>query len=147
LLGLVDWAEAERLPFGITIYGLEEFLGEITAAGFQYHQDASDLRTIFWEQLINGIPELQNPRVLKAAKLARDLGVLLWDGIAFDNGAIDRVVQEGKDVDEIYRLDAFLDTSNSQVMDTRSNICLRTGTDTETCSTIPSKTCSSVLST
>jgi hypothetical protein len=109
LLGIVDWAEAERLPFGICLYGLEEILGEMTASGFRYDIQANELRCIFWDKLKNCIPELLQPASLKAVKLARDLGVLLWHGIAFDNGAIDRVVQEGRDADEIRRLDAFLE--------------------------------------
>lgn len=109
LLGFVDWAEAERLPFGICLYGLEEILGQMTASGFRYDIRANELRGIFWDKLKSCIPELLQPANLKAVKLARDLGVLLWHGIAFDNGAIDRVVQEGKDVDEIRRLDAFLE--------------------------------------
>jgi hypothetical protein len=115
LLGFVDWAEAERLPFGICLYGLEEILGEITGSGFHYHAHAADLRDLFWGELKKCIPELQQAATLKAVKLARDLGVLLWHGIAFDNGAIDRVVQEGRDVDEIRRLDAFLDLIEQEV--------------------------------
>jgi len=109
LLGLVDWAEAERLPFGVCFYGLEEVLGEMTPSGFRYRPDASELRSIFWTELQDKIVEMRDSRVLEAVKLARDLGVLLWHGIAFDNGAINRVVQEGRDVEEIHRLDAFLD--------------------------------------
>ncbi|KAI6708655.1 hypothetical protein JHW43_008806 [Diplocarpon mali] len=108
LTGLVDWAEAEVLPFGTCFYGLEEMLGEMTTSGFQYRQDATELRLVFWAELEKHIPELGRSRVLEAVKLARDIGVLLWHGIAFDNGAIDRVVQEGRDIEEIYRLDAFL---------------------------------------
>lgn len=109
LTGLVDWAEAERLPFGICFYGLEEMLGEMTSTGFQYRRDAEKLRSIFWAELKKNIPDLRQTHVLEAVKLARDLGVLLWQGIAFDDGAIDRVVQEGRDVEEIHRLEAFLD--------------------------------------
>jgi hypothetical protein len=111
LTGMVDWAEAERLPFGTCLYGLEEILGETTRTGFQYHEDAVELRSLFWTELQRRVPDLQQKLVLDAVKLARDLGVLLWHGIAFDNGAIDRVVQEGRDVEEIQRLDAFLDLS------------------------------------
>lgn len=114
LLGFVDWAEAERLPFGICFYGLEEILGEMTPSGFRYHPDTEDLRSFFWAELQKNIPELRQSPVLEAVKLARDLGVLLWHGIAFDNGAIDRVVQEGRDVEEIHRLDAFLDLHEQQ---------------------------------
>jgi hypothetical protein len=111
LTGLVDWAEAERLPFGTCLYGLEEILGEMSLAGFQYYEDAEELRTLFWSELQGHILDLEQKPVLDAVKLARDLGVLLWHGIAFDNGAIDRVVQEGRDVEEIQKLDAFLDLS------------------------------------
>ncbi|KAG9243473.1 hypothetical protein BJ878DRAFT_481078 [Calycina marina] len=108
LRGLVDWAEAEVLPFGISIYGLEEIIGDMTPAGFRY-QDASALRTVFWNELTAQLPELRQREVLEAVKHARDLGVLLWHGIAFDDGAINRVVEEGRDFEEICRLDAFLD--------------------------------------
>jgi hypothetical protein len=117
LLGFVDWAEAERLPFGVCFYGLEEILGEMTPSGFRYHPDAEDLRGLFWAELKMHIPQLQQSHILEAVKLARDLGVLLWHGIAFDNGAIDRVVQEGRDVDEIHRLDAFLDLHPDQPLE------------------------------
>jgi hypothetical protein len=111
LTGLVDWAEAERLPFGTCLYGLEEILGEMTTAGFRYHEDAEELRALFWTELQGCVSDLEQKPVLDAVRLARDLGVLLWHGIAFDNGAIDRVVQEGRDIEEIQRLDAFLDLS------------------------------------
>jgi hypothetical protein len=113
LMGLVDWAEAERLPFGTCLYGLEEILGEMTGTGFQYHRDANKLREAFWTELQTYVPELEQESVLNAVRLARDLGVLLWHGIAFDNGAIDRVVQEGRDIEEIHRLDAFLELGHS----------------------------------
>ncbi|KAL2074326.1 hypothetical protein VTL71DRAFT_8104 [Oculimacula yallundae] len=109
LTGLVDWAEAEVLPFGVCLYGLEELLGEMTPCGFQYIPEARRLRNVFWVELERRIPDLRQSHVLKAVKLARDLGVLLWHGIAFDDGAIDRVVQEGRDTEEIRRLDSFLD--------------------------------------
>ena len=108
LTGLVDWAEAERLPFGTCLYGLEEVLGEMTVAGFQYYGDAEELRALFWVELQRHVLDLEQKPVLDVVKLARELGILLWHGIAFDNGAIDRVVQEGRDIEEMQRLDAFL---------------------------------------
>jgi hypothetical protein len=122
LTGLVDWAEAERLPFGTCLYGLEEILGEMTTAGFQYHGDAEELRALFWTELQRNLPELEQQSVLDAVKLARNLGVLLWHGIAFDNGAIDRVVQEDRDIEEVRRLDAFLDLSGHEDLDWISKI-------------------------
>lgn len=122
LQGLVDWAEAERLPFGICFYGLEEILGEMSPRGFRYCSDASELREVFWTELVKCIPELRNDATLRAVKLSRDLGVLLWYGIAFDNGNIDRVVQEGRDVEEIQKLDAFLSPSMESIIGVESKI-------------------------
>ncbi|KAM3070729.1 hypothetical protein ACMFMF_008179 [Clarireedia jacksonii] len=113
LVGFVDWAEGEPLPFGICLYGLEEILGEMTSTGFRYDKDASLLRKIFWTELISQIPELSQNRVMDTVMMARDLGVLLWHGFAFDDGAINRVVEEDRDIEEIRRLDVFLDIDAS----------------------------------
>jgi len=112
LSGLVDWAEAEVLPFGICLYGLEELIGEMTPNGFVYCSNATELRELFWRSLLENIPELRYH--LAAISMARDLGVLLWHGIAFDDGKIDRVVQEGRDDNEIAYLSAFLDLSTAR---------------------------------
>ncbi|KAI1828178.1 hypothetical protein F4861DRAFT_535152 [Xylaria intraflava] len=115
LTGLLDWAEAEWLPFGIGIYGLEELLGEDGQNGqFVYHTDAGRLRNIFWNQLMLSIPELgRKPRELALVRKAQRLGVLLWHGIAFDDGKLNRVVEEGRDDLEIRKLDLFFSqTSN-----------------------------------
>ncbi|TVY54804.1 hypothetical protein LCER1_G001721 [Lachnellula cervina] len=104
LTGLVDWAEAEMLPFGLCLYGLEEILGEMTEGGWEYHDAAEGLRGVFWRALGEGIGEEEMVRV----QMARLAGILLWWGFAWDEGRIDRVVEEGRDEIEIARLDAFL---------------------------------------
>ncbi|KAK1240728.1 hypothetical protein MKX07_006161 [Trichoderma sp. CBMAI-0711] len=50
LTGLIDWAEAEWLPFGMALYGIEEVLGEVVDASqkFEYYSDHRDLRQLFW---------------------------------------------------------------------------------------------------
>jgi serine/threonine protein kinase len=109
LYGLVDWAEAEMLPFGICLYGLEEILGHVTDKNqFVYYPDAEASRAAFWAQLRAEIPQLEDKETLEAVMLARDLGILLWHGFAFDDGAINRVVQEGRDCQEIGYLDTLL---------------------------------------
>lgn len=110
LTGLLDWAEAEWLPFGIGMYGLEELLGEDDRGGrLVYYPEASRLRNLFWKQLALSIPELgSNTRSTALVKRAQQLGVLLWHGIAFDDGNLNRVVEEGKDDREIQRLAVFL---------------------------------------
>jgi hypothetical protein len=109
IMGLLDWAEAEWLPFGVGLYGLEELLGEEVDGRFRYLSDSGELRAIFWEELLSSVPELgRSPRTLEAVKQAHILGILLWHGIAFDDGRLDRVVEEGVDGGEILRLDVFL---------------------------------------
>ncbi len=107
--GLLDWAEAEYLPFGVGIYGLEELLGEERDGRFVYYPEAKCLRGLFWRELLAAIPGLsRDPRRVILVKKAQILGILLWHGIAFDDGRLDRVVEEGKDDAEIQRLDTFL---------------------------------------
>lgn len=113
ITGLVDWAEAEYLPFGTCLYGLEHLLGIVQPASqtlsrpvFVYQGDAARLRQLFWTTLIDVIPELNGRQ--EEVKVMRDLGVLLWHGYAWDEGAIDRVVDEVNDGEELAKLRAFL---------------------------------------
>lgn len=107
ITGLVDWAEAEDLPFGTCLYGLEHLLGYMpSTAQFVYFDSAPRLRTLFWERLWEAVPELRTKR--DEVGVVRDLGVLLWHGFAWDEGSIDRVVEEGRDRVEVVRLRTFL---------------------------------------
>ncbi|KAK8049187.1 hypothetical protein PG994_010917 [Apiospora phragmitis] len=107
--GLLDWAEAEWLPFGVGMYGLEELLGEVRQGQFVYYPEADKLRSLFWTEVQSQIHELRgNPRQQRAVREAQLLGILLWHAIAFDDGKLNRVVEEGTDDGEIQRLDAFL---------------------------------------
>lgn len=109
--GFLDWAEAEYLPLGVGSYGLETFLGEAGVDDhFAYYVGAEDLRALFWSRLAAELPGLSfqaGTPFREVAEAAHVLGVLLWHGIAFDNGRLDRVVEEGKDDEEIWSLDVF----------------------------------------
>ncbi|KAI0602990.1 hypothetical protein F4775DRAFT_531430 [Biscogniauxia sp. FL1348] len=112
LLGLLDWAEAEFLPFGVGLYGLEELLGEYRGGHFAHYTEAKQLRRLFWSELLLALPELaQDTRLIALVKKAQTLGILLWHGIAFDDGKLNRAVEEGKDDEEIEKLDVFLSSS------------------------------------
>ncbi|QRC92306.1 hypothetical protein JI435_024400 [Parastagonospora nodorum SN15] len=107
ITGLVDWAEAEYLPFGTCLYGLENLLGcSGTAGGYVYYENEAQLRDMFWKCLFEAVPELKTGE--HDVRTMRDLGVLLWYGIAWDDGAIDRVVNETEDEGEVACLRAFL---------------------------------------
>jgi hypothetical protein len=126
LCGFIDWAEAEYLPFGVGLYGLEELLGVSVVARndtkqallgkypppgsrFVYFNHERMLRQVFWAELHKTVPELElNGQLREAVGWARLLGILLWHGIAFDSGRLDRVVQVGRDDEEVQRLDLFL---------------------------------------
>lgn len=107
--GLLDWAEAEYLPFGVGMYGLEELLGEENNGLFAYYEEAHTLRRLFWSVLLTNVPKLRkDPKLLRTVKAAQKLGILLWNAIAFDDGLLNRAVEEGRDGVEIQRLDMFL---------------------------------------
>jgi hypothetical protein len=80
----VDWAEGEWLPFGVGLYGIEELLGRMVEDGggerrFEYWPDAEQLRAVFWEALVAGVPELAEGSEFRArVEKARLLGLLLW---------------------------------------------------------------------
>lgn len=111
LSGFLDWAEAEYLPFGVGLYGLEELLGERDGGegSFVYYPEAEPLGQVFWAKLereISGGTQLDSS-FMDIVKAAHVLGLLLWHGIAFDDGKLNRVVQDGEDDDEMRRLDLF----------------------------------------
>ncbi|KAJ0164062.1 hypothetical protein CTA2_1823 [Colletotrichum tanaceti] len=135
LVGLIDWAEAEWLPFGMGMYGLEEVLGEdvtipaaeeeesgggeddkqpgvagggtsaTTTTRFEYYPEASSLRTLFWNEVDRVVGDED---VTRRARRAQILGVLLWRGIAFDDGALGRVVDARRDWWDVQRLGVWL---------------------------------------
>jgi hypothetical protein len=126
--GVVDWAEAEWLPFGTCLYGLEFLLGYLDYSSpaisssspststesrynqkpvWRYYTDAARLRAIFWARLYQEAPGMSKRE--EEIMLARDMGVLLWYGYAWDEGAIDRVVNKEQDAADIECLRAFLD--------------------------------------
>ncbi|KAF6815714.1 hypothetical protein CSOJ01_03394 [Colletotrichum sojae] len=113
LVGLIDWAEAEWLPFGVGTYGLEEVLGEDVSVDdklsgtsrFEYYPEAAELRALFWDEIRRAIGDEE---VVRKAQLAQVLGVLLWRGIAFDDGALGRVVDPEQDWWDVQRLRAWL---------------------------------------
>ncbi|TEA21182.1 hypothetical protein C8034_v008516 [Colletotrichum sidae] len=110
LVGLIDWAEAEWLPFGVGLYGLEEVLGQDVGADdtdktrFEYYPDAMELRAMFWVEVAKVVDDED---AIRTAKMAQVLGVLLWRGIAFDDGALSRVVDE-EDWWDVQRLRTWL---------------------------------------
>ncbi|KAK4198183.1 hypothetical protein QBC40DRAFT_205523 [Triangularia verruculosa] len=112
LMGVVDWAEAEFLPFGTGLYGLWSILRCLDGLRPSDGEEVGGrvkMREVFWSELEREVPKLKTDEDFRErVKLAELMGVLLWNGIAFDNGALDRVVEEGRDDKEIEMLDQIL---------------------------------------
>lgn len=118
LRGMVDWVEAEFLPFGLALYGLEYLLGFPTkrrdsmtdsTTTFTYYDCAPQLREHFWSTLYRKIPELKSDAsLLKALHVAKIVGTLLWFGFAWDEGVINRVITPERDPETLKYLDTFL---------------------------------------
>ncbi|GME58929.1 Protein kinase-like [Neofusicoccum parvum] len=84
---------------------------------FTYYPEAAELRALFWEEVKRRIgTPFEDPMVKEAADVIRDVGVLLWFGFAWDEGRIDRVVNEKDDPRELVLLETFL---SSRMKDSR----------------------------
>ncbi|KAK6438195.1 hypothetical protein LTR95_005603 [Oleoguttula sp. CCFEE 5521] len=111
LTGLVDWAEAEDLPFGIGLYGVDRLLGYMDDAHqWAWYDESGTLRKHFWSCLQERVPALvlKESTLANAVQLARVVGVLLWYGFAWDDGRLDPVVNKVNDRDDVAMLRAFL---------------------------------------
>ncbi|KAK7526219.1 uncharacterized protein IWZ02DRAFT_373832 [Phyllosticta citriasiana] len=127
MAGLVDWAEAQVGPWGVPLYGLEFLLGgtgdpttttTTTTWRWTYYDCAAHLRRLFWTELKGRIGELaadgdgegegEGKKLMQSVRVARDVGVLLWFGFAWDEGRIDRVVNSLDDPREVFLLETFL---------------------------------------
>ncbi|OAQ70282.1 protein kinase-like protein [Pochonia chlamydosporia 170] len=112
ITGLLDWAEGEWLPLGVGMYAVDECLGrDDPDKGFLYFEDHEELRMVFWQTFL-GLCEctaIDDGFKAVEVEMARRLGVLLWRGIAFDNGRLDRLVEEGRDDVEMGKLRVLLD--------------------------------------
>ncbi|KAK4556791.1 hypothetical protein LTR86_006362 [Recurvomyces mirabilis] len=112
--GYVDWAEAEFLPFGISLYGLEHLLGYLDhdprtrQQVFTYYAQAEELRALFWTSLQRHVHEVDSDAIRHAIDIAAELGILLWHGFAWDDGRIDRVIDAEHDDVEVEYLQKFL---------------------------------------
>ena len=120
--GVIDWAEAEYLAFGFALYGLDHLLGymeELPGARsccFVRYEQAEMLRAVFWRASAEQAPELRNKALYAAVMLARDVGVLMHHGFAWDDGKIDRVVDtRQEDAMDLEYLTAFLDPAGTSV--------------------------------
>ncbi|KAJ5898118.1 hypothetical protein N7504_008406 [Penicillium tannophilum] len=85
LNGVIDWAEAQICPFGISLWGLENILGTMDSTGWHYHPDHEALRIIFWkhfEEAVGGVSKSDKTTI----QVARMAGLFLRYGFHWQTG-------------------------------------------------------------
>lgn len=109
LTGVIDWAEAEILPFGFNLWGVENLLGYMDGNGWNYFEGYEDLRAVFWETFYGAVvvaEEGEEDGVLASEVLrkqkqdtidgARRMGILFRYGFFWDEDLRKKIpVQEG----------------------------------------------------
>lgn len=109
LTGVIDWAEAEILPFGFNLWGVENLLGYMDGNGWNYFEGYEELRGEFWTVFYGAVgaeeEEGEGDGVLASEVLcqkqetidvARRMGILFRYGFFWDEDLRKKVpVQEG----------------------------------------------------
>jgi hypothetical protein len=105
ITGVVDWAEAKILPFGMSLWGLQNMLGVMNSTGWHYYENSSKLEALFWDIFHKSVGMISNDDI-RAIKTAEQVGLVIRYGFTWEDGAFERAVTE-KD-SSIRYLDAFL---------------------------------------
>ena len=80
LTGIVDWAEAEVLPFGLSLWGLENCLGFMDSRGWHYFDNRRELEDLFWRTFWTEAPDATRCD-LELIQTARMAGLLCRYGL------------------------------------------------------------------
>ena len=54
ITGIVDWAEARVLPFGFSLWALENIFGCMDSEGWRYYDNRRELEDLFWQTFSEG---------------------------------------------------------------------------------------------
>lgn len=105
ITGVVDWAEAKVLPFGMSLWELLNVLGVMNSSGWHYHENSSRLESLFWDTFHRNAGMISNDDK-RAMKIAERAGLVLRYGFTWEDGILERPVNEQDS--SIRYLDAFL---------------------------------------
>lgn len=107
LTGVIDWAEAEILPFGFNLWGVENLLGYMDGNGWNYFEGYEDLRGEFWKSFYGAVVVAEEGDGVLASEVllrqkqdtidvARRMGILFRYGFFWDEDLRKKVpVKEG----------------------------------------------------
>lgn len=105
LTGVIDWAEAEILPFGCALWGLENILGFMDRRGWHYFDSYQELEDLFWRSFKDSVGESLDGK-WRAIQIARRIGILFRYGSQWDEASRERVIVENDS--GMKYLDAFI---------------------------------------
>lgn len=103
--GIVDWAEAKVLPFGMSLWGIRNMLGTMNSSGWHYHRNSSRLEALFWDTFYGHVGKVSDDDK-HAMKIAERAGLVLRYGFTWEDGIFERPANEQDS--SIRYLDAFL---------------------------------------
>ncbi|KAB8267485.1 hypothetical protein BDV30DRAFT_244286 [Aspergillus minisclerotigenes] len=105
ITGIVDWDEAKVLPFGMSLWGVQNMLGFMNSTGWHYRENSSRLRSLFWDIFYQNVDVVSSDE-RRAIQIAERAGLLFRYGFRREDGVSERPVNEQDSC--IRYLDAFL---------------------------------------
>jgi Phosphotransferase enzyme family len=107
ITGIIDWADASILPFGICLWGFENVLGYMDSQGWHYYENHQTLEDLFWktfEEAVGGVSKAEK----RAIRVARVAGFFFRYGFSWEDGVREIPVKEPDSA--LRYLDAFCTT-------------------------------------
>ncbi|TQN70588.1 hypothetical protein CSHISOI_04881 [Colletotrichum shisoi] len=105
MTGIVDWAEAAILPFGFSLWGLENVLGYMDSEGWHYYDNYRELERLFWKTFFEEAENASGIN-LKFIRAGRMIGLFFRYGFMVEGKAVKGVV-DLSDASSLAYLDAF----------------------------------------
>lgn len=93
ITGIVDWAEAGILPFGFSLWGLENILGYMDSKGWHYYNNSGELENLFWQTFCTEANNTTD-NDLHLIRSARMAGLFCRYGLIMDGTALKGVVDQ-----------------------------------------------------
>lgn len=105
--GILDWSQAEFLPFGIALAGIEDVFGWMDKGGWHYFSNHDELKALFWSTFYELTDMEEVHQHWNSIQEARLVGMFFGHGLIYDhNGEVVRGVDDSI-VTRIPYLDAF----------------------------------------
>jgi Ser/Thr protein kinase RdoA (MazF antagonist) len=105
ITGIVDWAEARILPFGFSLWGVENVLGSMDSDGWHYYDNRRELEDLFWQTFREKADNLSDAD-LQLIRTARMAGLFCRYGFVVEGKAVKSVV-DPTDASSLAYLDVF----------------------------------------